>query len=194
MELEYEELKPILLLDKEGLKFTKIKENNYKIDFMIENNHIILEKVIDFHLIKLVYDLNKDIYENVQLVQLNEHEVIVTAIMKHLFEDIGLPQKCSHIHMTKKTELNKIIFHSKTIYNNIPENVSKEIQLKNLELSEIDNMETICQILTPHQIHFTFQILLNKNTIIPPFVEKMITTIVTKIFKRVKQFIENVRL
>ena len=56
-------------------------------------------------------------------------------------------------------------------------------------------MICICDIETHHKINFTFEINFDKNRIIPPlFVQKMIGVIMNKIFKRVKQFIENTRL
>ena len=57
-----------ILFDKEGLQFIKIKQNHYKLIFSMENNNIILAKIIDFNIIKLIYDLNVDIYENTEQV------------------------------------------------------------------------------------------------------------------------------
>ena len=46
-----------ILFEKEGLKFSNVKKNHYKLQFTIENNNIDLSKIIDFNLIKLIYDL-----------------------------------------------------------------------------------------------------------------------------------------
>jgi hypothetical protein len=48
--------------------------------------------------------------------------------------------------------------------------------------------------MTDHAIAFNFNILFNPDINIPPFAEKMVGIIINKIFKRVKQFIENVRM
>ena len=47
------------LYSKEGFTFIKNEKNNYILTFEMENNHIILSKIIDFNLVKLIYDLNK---------------------------------------------------------------------------------------------------------------------------------------
>ena len=52
------------LYSKEGFRFVKNENNNYNLSFEMENNHIILSKIIDFNLVKLIYDLNVDIFKN----------------------------------------------------------------------------------------------------------------------------------
>ena len=93
-----------ILLDKDGFKFSRFNKNNYKLTFTMENKNIVLSKIIDFSLIKLIYDLNDDVYEIVNIEQLNDSEVIITLLMKHFFQDLGLPQKFSFMHMKKIVE------------------------------------------------------------------------------------------
>jgi hypothetical protein len=56
------------------------------------------------------------------------------------------------------------------------------------------NMICSCDILTPHHIGFKCDIFFEDKMTIPPFAEKMVGLILFKIFSRVKQFIENVRI
>jgi len=177
------------LFEKEGLILSKIEKNNYKIEFSIENKNIILSKIIDFNLIKLIYDLNPDIYEKVELEIINENEAIVTILMKHLFEELGLPQKYSYLHIKREITNNKIIFTSQTIQSYRPINIPLDT-----ELMELESIISICDIITPHKMNFSFNIIFEANIIIPPFVEKIVVIILHKIFKRVKQFIENVHI
>ena len=44
-----------ILFEKDGLKFIKIKKNNYNLVFSMENKNIYLSKIIDFNLITLLY-------------------------------------------------------------------------------------------------------------------------------------------
>jgi len=178
-----------ILFEKDGLKFIKVKNHNYKLAFTMENNHIQLSKIIDFNLIKLMYDLNGDIYEYVNLEKINENEAIVTLLIKHFFEDLGLPQRFSHLHMQKIVDNNKIIFKAQSILSYKPENIPEQAEL----FSIIEVINT-CNIMTDHAIAFNFNILFNPDINIPPFAEKMVGIIINKIFKRVKQFIENVRM
>ena len=66
-----------ILFEKDGLKFLKIKKNFYNLLFSMENNNIILEKIIDFNLVNIIYELNKDIYEKMNLTKINDNEIIV---------------------------------------------------------------------------------------------------------------------
>ena len=178
-----------ILFDKEGLQFIKIKQNHYKLIFSMENNNIILAKIIDFNIIKLIYDLNVDIYENVNIEKLNENEVVATLLMKNLFEDLGLPQRFSYIHIHKFIEDNKIIFLSNSIKSHRPKDIPKDA-----ELMEIENMSIECNISTNHKVDFSLNINFDSELHIPVFIEKIVGVIIVKILKRVKQFIENVRI
>jgi hypothetical protein len=64
-----------ILFEKDGLRFLKIKKNFYNLLFSMENNNIILEKIIDFNLVNIIYELNKDIYEKMNLTKINDNEM-----------------------------------------------------------------------------------------------------------------------
>ena len=179
----------IILFDKDGFVFSRVGKNNYKMNFVMENNNIVLSKVVDFGLIKLIYDLNGDVYEKVTMETLNSNEVIVTLLMKHLFEDLGLPQKYSFIHVEKIIEDERIVFKAQSIQSYRPDGLPAEA-----ELMVVDDLTCNCNIITPHKIDFSFTILFDQSMKIPPFADKLVGMILNKIFKRVKQFIENVRL
>lgn len=178
-----------ILYSKEGFTFVKKTKNNYSLSFQMENNHMILEKIIDFNLVKLIYDLNNDIYEKVNLQIINENEATINLLMKHLFEDLGLPQRFSYVHMKKICEENTITFESQTIKSERPEGMPADA-----ELMPIKNMKCNCDIITSHKIRFTFDVLFEDNMLVPPVAEKLVGLILYKIFNRVKQFIENVRM
>jgi uncharacterized protein YkvS len=180
----------IILFNKDGFIFSRVGKNNYKMNFSMENNNIVLSKVVDFGLIKLIYDLNGDVYEKVTMETLNSNEVIVSLLMKHLFEDLGLPQKYSFIHVKKIMEQHeRIVFKAQSIQSYRPDGIPAEA-----ELMVVDDLTCNCNIITPHKIDFSFAILFDSSMKIPPFADKLVGLILNKIFKRVKQFIENVRL
>ena len=176
-----------VLYSKDGLLFTKVKKNTYNLTCAIENKRIILSKIIDFNLIKLIYDLNKDIYEKVHMENKNNNEVNATLLMKNMFEDIGMSQKFAYIHIQREIKDSKIIFVSKSIKNTRPENVPDDS-----ELMDIENMTIVCDTLDNHKVLFLFHISFDLDLDIPSFVEKIVGVIIGKIFKRVKLFIENV--
>ena len=179
----------VILFDKDGFKFSRFNKNNYKLTFTIENNNIVLPKIIDFSLIKLIYDLNDDVYEKVNIEQLNDSEAFITLLMKHFFEDLGLPQRFSFMHMKKTVEERKITFISESIKSQRPPNMPQDS-----ELMAIENMISIFDIVTPHKVNFSCIIIFEQSMKVPSFAEKMTGMISNKIFKRVKQFIENVRI
>lgn len=177
------------LYSKEGFVFTKNEKNTYSLSFEMVNNNIILSKIIDFNLVKLIYDLNNDIYEKVNLKIINDNEATINLLMKHLFEDLGLPQRFSYVHVKKITQENCIFFESQTIKSERPPGMPADA-----ELMSIKNMKINCNIITPHKISFTFVVVFEEYMLIPQVVEKLVGLILYKIFNRVKQFIENVRM
>lgn len=79
----------------------KINHGEYKLSFNLENNNIHLTSIIDFNIIKLLYELNKDIYDKIDLNIINNNEADLLVINKHLFQDLGLSQKYSYFKIKK---------------------------------------------------------------------------------------------
>ena len=52
----------VLIFSKEEFEFNRTSQNCYSLNFNMENKNIYISKIIDFNLIKLIYDLNTDIY------------------------------------------------------------------------------------------------------------------------------------
>jgi hypothetical protein len=185
MDLEQE----TILSEKNGLKFIKAKQNHYQLIFSMQNNNIVLSKIMDFNLVKLIYDLNSDVYEKINIFNINDNEAIVVILMKHFFEDLGLPQRFTYLHIEKIVNENNITFISKSIRTHRPTNMPKEA-----ELMPILEMTSTCHVITPHNIDFHFNIIFDTELNIQPFTEKIVGLILNKIFIRVKQFIESVTL
>ena len=83
----------------------------------------------------------------------------------------------------------QIIFRSKSIYTDRPQYIPEDAELMAMK----ENIG-VCNIITPHKINFMFTVLFEDYVTIPQFAEKLIGIILNKIFKRLKQFIENVRI
>jgi hypothetical protein len=119
----------------------------------------------------------------------NENEATIILLMKHLFEDLGLPQRFSHIRMVKTIEERKIVFNSQSIKDHRPEGMPDDA-----ELMAIQQLNCTCNIITNHKIDFSVNVIFDPTMNVPPFAEKLVGMILHKIFKRVKLFIENVRM
>ena len=178
-----------ILYEKDGMIFTKIDDKKYNLSFSMENKNILIANIIDFSLFKLIYELNGDIYESVNLTKINENEAITVLVMKHLFEDLGLPQRYSYLHMTKIANNNQIVFRSQSIHTERPPGIPDDAKMMAMK----ENIG-VCDIVTPHKVNFSFTVIFEDYVEIPPFAEKMVGLILNKIFKRVKQFIENFRM
>jgi uncharacterized protein YkvS len=178
-----------IISNKNGLIFSKINKNHYKLIFSLENQHIDLSKIIDFGLVRLIYDLNKDLHETFSLDKLNDNEAIITILLKHFFEDLGLPQRFSYAHIQKYIENDNICFKSQSIKSQRPEGIPS-----NAELMSIKEFLCIFHVINPHKINNSCIIRFDDIMNIPPFVEKVISLILNKMFNRVKLFIENLRI
>ena len=181
------------IIDKNGLQIIKINKNNFKILFDVNNVNIILPKIINFELIKLVYKLNPNIFESVETSNNgnnDENEMVIYFLLKDIFGDLGLPQFYSSIIVTKNSdnETNLITFTCKTL-----DHKCKQILYPyNVELLPINNITIICQVVNNHYIKVFCDINLVDNHIFPQFAEKIIGNLIYNIFIKVKQFIENI--
>jgi hypothetical protein len=178
-----------VLFDKNGIEFSKVTLNHYNATFSIENETLNLPSILTFDFIKSIYDLSPDIFEHVNLVKINDNEAIVTLLIKHLFQEIGIPQKFIHVHMIKVQNDGKISFIASTLQSERPEYIPAAA-----ELMVFNNMVTVCDIITRNKIKLSTDIVLDDGRTIQPYIEKFMGTILSKIFKRVKQFIENTRI
>lgn len=177
------------LINKDGFTFTKLRNNCYCIKFSIENRNIILPNILNFSIIKLMYDLNPDIYEYVNLDKIDDDNAIITFVMKHFFEDLGAPQRYAHLHMNRSKTDNQIIFEARTLVAERPTNVPPKAQMLPL-----DSIRCVCNTENPHNVSFAYNVTYDNTQQIKPYAEKMFGIISNKVFKRLKQFIENVKV
>ena len=183
------------IIDKNGLQIIKVNNNNFKILFDVNNVNIILPKIINFEMIQLVYKLNPNIFESVELVNNDENdknEIIIHSLLKDLFGDLGLPQFYSSIIVTKKSdnETNLITFTCKAF-----DNKDKQfLYPDDVTILPINDIKIICQIVNNHYVKVFCDVNLEDNHIIPQFAEKIIGNLIYNIFIKVKQFIENLRV
>jgi len=173
----------------------KVSSGEYNIQFYLENNNIQLDKIIDFNLIKLMYELNQDIYEKIDLKICNENQAILLAISKHLFQDLGISQKYSHLKISKTlVRTGKIIFDLQTQKTDPSERSMSFSIPEKAEQLPIEQFIIACNVINQHKIEFGINFKIDIDTIeLPDFVENLLCKIFIKMFKRVKQFIENIQ-
>lgn len=190
-----ETIYPNIILSKKNANFIKNGPNNFSLFFSLQNNNIIIPKIIDFDLIKTIYDLNTDIYEKVIMTKIDEKQVILNILFKPLFEDLGFPQIYSYIKVEKtiiyddlsNKKYREIIFHSSSITNEKPTNIPDDAKLFHL-----NDMIMNCKILDNHNIELNCTLNINENVNIPKIGEKIIGNILYKILERFKLFIDKI--
>ena len=176
-----------------NFQMNKVANGEYNIQFYLENNSIQLDKIIDFSLIKLMYELNQDIYEKIDLNILNDSQGTILAINKHLFQDLGISQKYSYLKINKTIlGTGKIIFDLQSINDTFP--MQTLLIPEKAEQLPIEQFIIACNVINQHKIEFGIDFKIDTDTIeLPDFVENALCKIFIKMFKRVKQFIENIQ-
>ena len=176
------------------MNFSKVKENEYLFEFFLENNKIALDKIIDFSLFQLIYVLNQDVLDKINIEHIDKNNINMLVILRHFMEDLGVKQKYSYVHIEKVIENNKIFFYSTTIQNRNPfingNGNLNNIREDGLELIKMRENIGVCEILSPNKVFFSFHIYFNENMFIPSFIEKITKNILFKIFDRIKEYIE----
>jgi len=180
---------PKLIIEKNGIRILKTSKNIIEIKYCVTNNDLYLVDILHFDFVKLIYDLNQDLFCKVNLEKKNEQNAIITTLVKHFFEDVGVPQKYSHMHITKLTTDKSVQFISIPLTNIRPDNIPLDA-----EFVPIKSMNCICMIENPNKLNIEIQINTNNIKALPVFLEKFFATILYKIINRTKLFIENYRV
>jgi hypothetical protein len=134
--------------------------------------------------VKVIYSLSPEIFSSVHLEKTNDNEGILLILIKPLFKELGVVQRFMYFNVKCNQEGNTIVFESQTIRSERPAGVPSD--------AELINVETFTNEFTfhsPHKVDVVNKIILDDSVVVPPFVDKVMKSLVIKIFKRVKQFI-----
>lgn len=156
------------LIESPIISIVKNGDNSLNIEFFIENPIIDLTTMLNFGLIKLIGDINKDIYEHVDLQIIDENNAYLTVVMKHLLKDLGIPQTYSNLLITKKTHTN-MNTNTKTVSFTAVKTSGANITMPSsfadkLELIPIQQLSLHCNIENTHKIKIQINILFEENT------------------------------
>jgi len=182
---------PYIIIKKKNLQVIKNKTNDYSILYNINNPNIYLPQIINLSFIQLIYQLNKEVFEDCHIQEISETESKVYILVKHYFKELGLPKRYTYLN-TKiiKTET-EILFKFSTIYDELPPNSVNMPQ--DATLLPMDNMDVIYHIIDQHNVVARHDIHFATKFDIPEFVEKFSLTLFSKMFIRTKQFIDNIK-
>jgi hypothetical protein len=181
-----------VIMDKKDYRMTRIKKNCYSFEYVIENNNILLEKIINFDFIKLIYELNKtDIFEDFHIDIHADNRATVYALFNHFFSDFGYGQKYVYLDIVTETHDKTLIFKTKPNNNHLPKSIKTKLDV---EIMPVSDIITVCHFINPHKVSIETLTNFHSHFDYPDFMEKMATTIISKIFLRTKQFIEKINI
>ena len=175
-----------ILIDKGSIKLIKKGDNDYNTAFGLENPNINLNTILNNNLIKLIYDLNPDLFEHIQIEKINDYESNIFILLKDLFNDMSLPQYYYYFNVKHFVEENHFIISSLASVNAF---IKKRMEPVELTYCKVNYTQ-----LNEHLVHFSIDTVLpSGDNVIASMIEKITCNIIYKIFNRFKQFIYNIK-
>lgn len=165
-----------------------VDDDSYHLDMRFNNNNINIEKIYNFNLYALLYELNKDILEDVIVNKEKTENSEVLLVFKQFGAELGIPQKYMCLFNEKQMiGDNEISFIGTNIDN------SNEKFNVNQKYEKITVHESILSIKNDSGnqfiLDYKFNIDIHEN--LPLFMQNLIGILIKNIFIRFKQFIEN---
>jgi hypothetical protein len=167
---------------------TRNKKNHYQIDFTVENKNIYVSNILNFSFIKLIYEVNKNMFEIVQLDMINENEAKLYLLMKPIMKDLGVFQRFSTLKITMYSNAKSVYFKGIPC----PEYISLN-KCKNAILAPIKEFTIMCNILTPHKFTITKTLVFDSDFTMILFFENIFGTLIKNIFQQTIKAIECIK-
>lgn len=190
-----------VLYSKKGFLYKRVRENDppttiYSLQFDMETPHLYIETLLDFPMVKLLYDLNHDVYETVHMEVIDDWNARIFLVVKPLFRDAGIPQWYLYIHVQKSFRSATseqpacVQFFSQPIYH-LPADSSAVCPPKGAIPLPLRENTFECQVMTPHKVSVRVRNQMDTRSTVPPFMENMMGLISFKIFDRFRRFMES---
>ena len=77
--------------------------------FYLENNQLLIENILNVTIFKLFCEINHKIFEEVNIENIDDDNLKVNILMKHLFKDLGISQQFLQFHF--KHDKQNMLFH-----------------------------------------------------------------------------------
>lgn len=177
-----------IIIQKPNFLITRNKTNHYQIDFTVENKNIYVSNILNFNLIKLIYEVNKNMFEVIQLDMINENEAKLYLLMKPIMKELGVLQRFTALNISMYTDNKYVYFKGVPC----PEYTSLN-QCRNAILAPIKEFTIMCNILTPHKFKFTKTLVLDSDFTMVLFFENIFGTLVKTIFQKTMKAIECIK-
>ena len=181
-----------ILLDKNGVKFTKLTHDTFHIAFAVENSRDV-RPLINLNLIKLLRDLNPELFESYTDVNIDETERHVYILFKDLFAELGIPQYYYNFSLSSSSVSTvNVSQDTSTITFLIEPLHSVDTDSTTLMFVPLTQCELACTLLNNTTGQFNITARITNAELFNSFFEKMVAMIVYKVVNRLKQFINTI--
>ena len=177
-----------ILCNKENIYLSKDKEKNmYLLEFKVKNPKIFIPNLINFKIYELLFELNKDVIESVEIKRIiNENEIDVLILFKQFGESFGIKKKFMYVNVQIEYSQNIIYIRSNDLSLNDTSITNFYEPMKNdLSFIRIASSED------GHEIDLQNIFKMSVSDELPIFMENITGILMKKIFHRLKLFIEN---
>lgn len=169
------------------------KENNiFSLEFNAANDHYNVQSMVHFGLYNLLYELNKDVMEKLEIVnQTSANEIDVLYVFKKFNSDIPMKRKYMYLNTVHQVSADgtEIVFTSKSIpYPMHDSMVRADYELISTPLSILK-----FNAVTPHMLQVAHMFKMNVDDDLPVYMENMLGVVMKKMFYKLKVFIENMK-
>ena len=178
-----------VVCNKENIHLKKDKINNmFLLQLNANNQNINFYDIINFNIYGVLYELNKDKLEKIEIKKIiSKDEIEILFIFKELSKDIGLKKKYMYLNVKIEDKANQRKFLSYDIeYENMEELKDYE-RIKNEYSILIVNFENQHKI----GINYFFKLVLPEE--LPIYMENIFGLLMKKLFFNLKLFIENLK-
>jgi len=178
-----------IIINNKDVKISKTEiesSNLYNLQYCISNKNMYLDKLINFNFLSIIYELNKSLFDDFKVNIISEDRATVYILFKWLFKDFDIKHYCVFLEINKVViDANTICFECVSDNNNINNDLKSDIQILH-----IDKLTICFDITDKHLVHINNTICFKKNPILVPYIQKMISQIISKMIINSKQFIE----
>lgn len=159
----------------------------YNLNFNTSSKNFDLQNYINFNIYKLLFELNKDVVESIDIIkELSINQANILIIFKEIGDSIKIPKNYIYITIHKNIINNEIIFES--VNNDNVSDIKNKINGCSKSICEysvlkIKNFNNILNF----NYSFKFNIAFQESK----FINNIISLLIKKVFYKLKLFIEN---
>jgi len=182
-----------IILKNEYFCFSSQKKNNYIANCKIENNNnnnIRMNDLLNFNLLKLMYQLNSDIFETIDFTIINENEANVYLLIKPLLKNLGIWQRFVSLKFTRS-----VLSDDTVIFVGVPDHEYGKLKhtCKNAIFAPLNKIIFYCDVSRTNMnaLNLTTYFCLEENFVFPMMLEKLVGTIFKRVYKNIKKGIES---